>query len=399
MQKAKFFKSILLVAGTSIGGGMLALPVLTSAAGFWPSMLIYILCWAFMTCTGLLLVEACLWMKPNANLVTINESTLGLPGKISSWILYLFLYYSLTIAYMAGCGGLLVTASQQTLLTTHGVLLFVLLFAPWVMLGAHYVGKINEYLMYGLIAAYIGFLVLGFSHVDVTLLKRFDLSEIFSAIPIAFTAFAYQGVVPSLVTYLDRDGSKARWSIILGGLIVLTVYIIWQILILGIIPLPQLQEALKQGQTAVYPLQTALDNPKIYLLGQFLAFFALTTSFLGVTLGLKDFLADGLKLHDGESKHPFTTKTLLAFLVFGPPLAITLTFPNLFLIALDFAGGFGCALLLGLLPVLAVWSGRYRQGRRSTWSLAGGKPLLVALILFVLFELLCQTEALRKLFG
>ncbi|HKZ00308.1 MAG TPA: aromatic amino acid transport family protein, partial [Rhabdochlamydiaceae bacterium] len=49
---------ILLVAGTSIGVGMLALPVATAAGGFVPSLLIYLICWIFMMCTGLLILEA-----------------------------------------------------------------------------------------------------------------------------------------------------------------------------------------------------------------------------------------------------------------------------------------------------------------------------------------------------
>nr|WP_237753546.1 aromatic amino acid transport family protein [Candidatus Protochlamydia amoebophila] len=38
-QKGSILNGSLLVAGTSIGGGMLALPVLTSLAGFFPLLL------------------------------------------------------------------------------------------------------------------------------------------------------------------------------------------------------------------------------------------------------------------------------------------------------------------------------------------------------------------------
>src|SRR3989344_6702092 len=48
----------LLIAGTAVGVGMLALPVATGPGGFIPSITIYLICWAFMLCTGLLLVEA-----------------------------------------------------------------------------------------------------------------------------------------------------------------------------------------------------------------------------------------------------------------------------------------------------------------------------------------------------
>ena len=83
-------------------------------------------------------------------------------------------------------------------------------------------------------------------------------------------------------------------------------------------------------------------------------------------------------------------KTILAFLVFLPPLAISYFYPKIFLTALGYAGGFGCAALLGLLPILMVWSGRYRMNLTSKYSLIGGKPLLLALLLFVVAEIFVQ---------
>ena len=71
------FGGALLVAGTSIGGGMLALPVLTSLGGFIPSLFIYLCCWLFMTCTGLLFLEVSLWMHAEANIVSMADRTLG----------------------------------------------------------------------------------------------------------------------------------------------------------------------------------------------------------------------------------------------------------------------------------------------------------------------------------
>jgi tyrosine-specific transport protein len=41
----------LLVAGTCVGGGMLALPVETGVIGFFPSLLIMVISWGFMTMT------------------------------------------------------------------------------------------------------------------------------------------------------------------------------------------------------------------------------------------------------------------------------------------------------------------------------------------------------------
>ena len=48
---------ILLVAGTTIGAGMLALPVVTGFVGFWPSLALFFVYWLYMTFTAFLMFE------------------------------------------------------------------------------------------------------------------------------------------------------------------------------------------------------------------------------------------------------------------------------------------------------------------------------------------------------
>lgn len=386
--RGSVFHGTMLVAGTSIGGGMLALPVLTSLTGFLPSILVYLLCWLFMAITGLLLLEVCLWMDEDANILTMAERTLGKPGKYAAWILYLFLFYCLTLAYIVGCGDLVVDLLQKGIPEWVGSTAFVILFAPLIFAGARVAGKINVWLMLGLAITYCAFVFLGFRHVNPELWAFRNWSFFPMAFPIAFTAFAYQGIVPTLVNYMHRDANHARIAIMIGSFLPLIVYVIWQGLIMGIVPTHApggLAEALKNGDNAVQPLRHFLQNPSVYIIGQFFAFFALVTSFIGVTLGLFDFLADGLSI-----KKTFEGKILLCLLIFVPPLIVSFISPGLFLMALDFAGGFGCALLLGLMPVLMVWAGRYYLGYESTFKVPGGKILLSSLIAFVIFELCCQ---------
>jgi tyrosine-specific transport protein len=62
------FGGTMLIAGTMVGVGMLALPVATGEGGFFPAVVIYLICWLFMLCTGLLLLEVCTWMPKDSNL-------------------------------------------------------------------------------------------------------------------------------------------------------------------------------------------------------------------------------------------------------------------------------------------------------------------------------------------
>ncbi len=380
--------SILLVSGTSIGGGMLALPVITGLGGFLPSVVIYFLTWAFMASTGLLLLEACLWMNKETNIISLAESTLGRFGKIFSWLIYLFFFYSLTTAYVAGSASLINELLGGSVSYWVSGLVFIALFAPFIYLGARAVESVNLLLMVGLGLSFFAFVVLGLPLVKTERFMSYDISFSLIAFPVVFTAFGYQGIVPSLTMYLRREPKIIRFVILMGSLIPLLIYILWEWLILGIIPLEGnggLIEALQHGDSAIPPLRGILGGKVVAVIGQYFGFFALATSVLGVTLGLRDFLADGLNI----KKSP-KGKIVLCFLIFAPPLIFSIINPHIFIAALSVAGGFGASILLGLLPILMVFSGRYYKKYTSSYVFPGGKFALLLLFLFVSFEIILE---------
>lgn len=384
----KTLQGILLIAGTTIGGAMLALPVVTGLAGFFPSMLVYLLCWLFMASTGLLFVELCSWMDKEANLITMARRTLGWWGTCVAWALYIFLFYSLILAYLVGSGDLVAQLFDERVSEWVGAVLFAMVTAPLIFVGPRAVSPLNVLFMLGLGISYVLFIILGAPYVNHEMLAHHDWSQIFLGLPIAFTAFAYQGTVPTVFNFVERNVSRARTAVLVGSFLPFIAYIIWQWLILGIVPVTGedgLLATLESGGNAVKPLKHFIQNPAVFLVGEFFAFFALITSFFGVSLGLIDFLADGLKI-----KRTTQGRVLLCLVLFVPPLTIAYVHPHLFLAALNYAGGIGCALLLGLLPICMVWSGRYRMGHTSEIVLPGGKKVLILLALFALFELACD---------
>ncbi len=374
MKQGSTFGASLLVAGTAIGGGILAMPVLTGLGGFFPAIIMYIACWLFMAQTGLLLMEVYLWSPSEVNIVSMAHMTLGRPGKVIAWILYLFLFYSLTVAYVSGGGDLL--KAIFPIPAWFAPWLFVLIFAPFVIIGPWIVDRLNWVLMAGLILTFCTFAVIGVRKVDLDLLTYVNWSNALLAMPVIFTSFGFQGLVPTLTNYLQRDPRAVRKAILWGSAIPLFVYIIWEALILGIIPLRGLELAKQLGQSAVAPLKDTLHLPLLYPVGQFFAFFALLTSFLGVSLALIDFLVDGFNM----SKR-FKNRFVISLLVFIPPAIFSMTNPCIFLNALHYAGGFGCALLLGLLPILMVWAGHKKFGSQTSFLKLG------IMLLFIFFEL------------
>lgn len=380
----RFLGGILLVSGTTIGAGMLALPVVTGIAGFFPSLLLFLLYWIFMTFTALLMLEVNLWMEENTNLITMAKKTLGRPGKICSWIIYLFLLYALTIAYIAGSGVIFLdfikTLFGVELPTWIGPFPLLLIFGYFVYKGTRSVDYINRFLMMGLVVTFIAIMFFLMPYVQFSLYEHANWKALWISVSIVSTSFGFHIIIPTLTDYLQRDVKQLRHVILIGSAIPLIVYVIWNALTLGILPSEQLYQGYQQGVDGATLLSNYLKYSQLGLVARFFSLFAIVTSFLGVSLSLTHFLSDGLKIRKNAQG-----RFVLCLLAFVPPLFFVLTDPRAFLNALEYAGAFGVVTLLGILPVLMVWSGRYFQHRESVYKAPGGK---LALCLAVVISLI-----------
>lgn len=379
---------ILLVSGTAIGAAMLALPVSTGLAGFWPALLLFVIGWLFMTYTALLILEVNLWMNTDANMITMAKRTLGLPGEIFAWACYLFLLYTLTTAYLAVGGPVFLSGitaiTGWSLPAWLGPLPLLVLFSATVYRGTAAVDQVNRVLMIGMVVAFVILIAAVTPEVNTSLLTRTEWPLLLLGVSVVATSFGFHIIIPSLSTYLQRDVAQLVQVILIGGAIPLAVYLIWEGLTLAVIPVSGSSGLLHgyiNGSNGAALLAETLSRPWIHVVTHFLLFFAIVTSFLGVSLSLWDFLSDGLKISkEGRGR------TFLYLLTFAPPLAFTLTNPRAFLTAIEYAGAFGVVTLLGLLPALMVWSGRYRQGMQSTaFRTPGGRGALILVIALSLF--------------
>jgi len=375
----------LLIAGTTIGVGMLALPIATGPSGFLPSITIYIACWAFMLCTGLLLLEVCSWMPEDANFITMATRLLGKPGRIACWFLYLLLFELVMLSHITGGGQITSEILRGQMGIGPSMIFYTILFSPIVYLGTRMVDRINVLMFSGVLISYFLFILVSAQHVDIEKLSYLNWGKAWLAIPILFTAFTYQIIIPTLVTYMKRDFKKVRKAIFFGTSIPICVYLIWQVLILGIVPLEGpngLITSAANGDNAVMPLKHFVGSPYVIGIGRAFGFFTMTASYIALALAFLDFLADGLKI-----KKVGLGKVFLCLMIFIPPLIISIFNPNIFLHALGFAGGISCAILFGIYPPLMVWVGRYRKGYTTGQQIPGGKIFLSFLILLILIEL------------
>lgn len=375
---------VALIAGTAIGAAVLALPVATAHLGFAQTTVIYIVCWLFMTLGALFLLEANLAVGYGSNLISMAETTLGKPGKLFTWLVYLILLYALTAAYLGGLGAWLQQGLQNygNPSAFSAALIGTLLTIIVIGLGAAVTDWVNRVLMIGLIGAFGTLLFFTINHVEPALLYSQGAKVDLRPIPLMITAFGSAIVIPSLTEYLHGKQKQLYHVVLIGSLIPLFVYLLWEFCIVGIIPLNG-PNGLLQIQQNGHPvtdvpkaLEQILQNPLLTTASSYFSIFALITSLLGVSLSLFDFLADGLHMQKN-----IKGKLLLAIITFAPPLIFVLFFPRGFNFALSFAGLF-VALLLGILPALMVWQGRYRLKLEQPLTPFLGKPAIILTILF-----------------
>ncbi len=367
---SKILGGSLLVAGTTIGVSLLALPATTGLTGFFPSVGLFIFFWLIMLLSGFFFIEVSLLFKGQTNLISMAQKMLGSWGKIISWIVYLLLCYSLIAAYISSIEQLILSSIPPSLTPPIWFLkiLLPLIFAPIIYLGTTGVDWINRVFMIGLMASYLLILVLTPTHMVPSNLLYVNLSPFILAVPVILSSFGYHIIIPTLTTYMNHDKRSLYLAIIIGSILALLINIFWQLISLGTVPVEgnlSLMSTLSSGQPITITISKIINRPLITSVASSFAFFAVITSFMGVSLSLSDFLIDGFKI-----KKTWEGKVLANLLTFVPPLIFVFSSSKAFYVALEYAGA--CvAILLVLIPALMALKLKKPQLYRSKWTKLG----------------------------
>ncbi len=390
----KLLGCILLIIGTTIGAGILALPLATAAGGFWYSCILLLVCWIVSTFSAFILLEVNLWLPENTNLSSMAKATLGRGGQILVWFFYLLLLYSLTSAYVAGgtdvLHGLLADMNVSISLWLASFI-FVIVFGYIVYLGIQKVDYVNRLFMSLKLIAFVLLIAFIIPHINLHILPVNHLKPVLSATTVAITSFGYSIIIPSLRSYFKSDIKKLRTALLCGSLIPLVLYIIWEVAVFGVVTTPGSQGliAIAQGnETTTHLVQAivvAAHSTTIETLVRLFSAICMITSFLGVSLSLRDFLFDGLSF---MAKSKMGNSVIVHGFTFLPSLIIVIFTPSIFIMAIRYAG-VSCIILLILMPLLMAWRGRYVLGKTGYQVLPrGGKPLLVFFIVVAVLLLL-----------
>ncbi|MDX7422474.1 tyrosine transporter TyrP [Providencia rettgeri] len=361
---------------------MLAMPIAAAGNGFLVSLAMLLVLWALMCYTALLLVEVYQHESHETGIGSVAQRYLGSSGKFITGFSMMFLMYALTAAYVSGAGEIITSNLKSSfaieMADWMGIVVFTVIGGGVVCFGTSSVDFINRILFAAKIVFLVIILALMMPHVEQQNLLAAPTEKILilSAIPVFFTSFGFHGSVPSIVKYMGGDVKKLRVIFIIGSAIPLIAYILWQIATLGSIGTTTFVGILAENaglNGLLDAIKDVAQSGKTELIAQMFMSLALATSFLGVALGLFDFLADLFKRQDNASGRLQT-----GLLTFGPPLVFALFYPKGFVMALGYAA-IALSILALLLPSAMAFKSR-TLNQRKYQVLGGGLGLSLVFI-------------------
>lgn len=398
----KTLGTTLLVSGTMIGAGMLAMPLTSAGIGFTFTVVLLISLWILLTYSALLFVEVYQTTESDSGIGTLSALYFGNAGRVvSTTVMFVFLY-ALLAAYISGGGEILMKATQSTgLLGQEGVIantssemtlkifigIFTVFFGSFVIISTKVVDGFNRLLFFVMLVALVVVMFVMFPKASVQNLMAMPLDNalIISAAPIFFTSYGFHGSIPSLVKYMEGDVRGLRIAIVAGSAITLVVYILWQLSTHGVLSQSEFTQILKEKPT-LYGLIEACrhitGSEIIASAVQLFSALALVTSFLGVALGLFDCTEDMLR----KGLHINAGRLLLGAITFLPPVLFAYFYPD-FIAALSYAGQM-FAFFAVVLPVGLVWKARRRYPNLPYRVAGGDVALIIALLIGIIVAII-----------
>ncbi|MCZ8501232.1 tyrosine transporter [Vibrio lentus] len=374
--------SSLIIAGTALGAGMLAIPMVLAQFGLLYGTLLMVLICFGTTYAALLLLEATIKAGGGLGLNSIARKTLGKQGQlITNGLLYALLI-CLLMAYILGAGDLL-----SKLLSNFGVdisattsqITFTLLAGAVVASGTGVIDKLNRALFFVMLASLFAtmvFLAPSMTQENLTQVTSHDHVDLIKTSAILFTSFGFMVVIPTLVSYNHEATDKQlRNMVIVGSLIPLVCYLCWLFAVVGNLSEEQFRSFKNVSDLMAFEAQ----SPWV---GNVLSTFtglALLTSFFGVAMSLFN-----------QNRDMFNQNTAVTYCIsFILPLAGSLLAADKFLQVLNYAGII-LVFLAVFVPLVMVHKQRFMKVAEDRYSAEGGRPMMLFSLLFGCFLLISQ---------
>ena len=371
-----------IIASVCVGAGMLGLP--SAGAGAWTSWssLAIILTMIIMTVSGWMLLEAFKPYELTASFNSVTKDLLGHKINVFNNLTVYFVGGILLYAYITSSG--LILSGLLGINSQFASVLFVLVFSCFVWHSTRAVDRISVVLIAFMVLSFV-FGVSGLAaNIDATMLFHSLTEELGQApyalamLPVALTSFGYHHSVASMRAYYGEE-QKAKQAILGGTLIALALYLLSLLSIFGNLPRSAFGPVIAKGgdvDVLLGALASVIESKRVSNAINLFSMAAILSSFIGVGLGVFDYLADLFKFDNsraGRAKSWGVT--------FLPPLLLSLLFPFGFVVAIGYAGA-AATVWACIIPALLAKKSRELAPQGGGFKAPGGQPMVVAVIVF-----------------
>lgn len=338
----KQLAAILLISGTCIGAGMIALPMSLAKIGIIPSIILMFLIWLFTYYSSLVTVELNLQSEKGLTLDLLGRKYSGKNAELLGNICVKLLSYSLLSAYIYGGSSILQNLLNLNINIIYIQSIFTLALILLLQINENLISKING-ILFIIFLIFLFFLIfLLFFKVNYNNLPMMNdnvLNNIPSIIIVVFTSFGYQVIFHNLRDYCGKDVKMLKTAFFYGSIIPLLIYISWTFVVLSVIYNNDINfyNLIINGNIDVGNLIDKLSNiislNSLIFIVWIMSILAIITSIIGVGLGLKE--SYNINFKDKNLSNYNLISTLITFL---PPYFIAALTPNAFIKILSYAG-------------------------------------------------------------
>lgn len=396
--RSRFWGSTLLLTGTALGGGVLPLPLLLAPLGIVKASCVFLFFAFYAYLVAQPLINLSALFPESASLNSMAKKNSGSMVLALINIAFLLLSYSLLTAYISSGAIFLKTAFKlfgiKEIKSFFYFFLFASGFGILIFLGIAVVDRINKFLI--ILKAGLLFIL------AICIIPKISQSGLVSVfdnittnnfsyfmIPTIFTGFGFQISIPAIANYyqankkdqnLKRQLNKIVRTVVL---LIALVYLTWIIIVFAISSnLPSLIEINPLMQSNFEKFSILLHKGiRNQYLGKSINIFAdvaITTSFLGVSIALVNFLRDLLP------KRLLGGSGTIFFCTYLPPIFFAVFVPDVFIKSLSYSSI--PLLCLTVFFPLVMLRNRSLKENYKTYILLGGALVIIASLIFSLFS-------------
>jgi len=390
VQNSRLFGSIFIVAGTSIGASMLVLPIAASSLGAIVSISLLIIMWMLGYYSATLVLDAHIFYKESYSVPDLCKKTFNNKTWLIADFSIFILFYSLLSGYLSAIFSMAesICIFDYAGLVIASLLIFLVIYSPKVLDMSNRIIFFSKFVFFGILLYFLSY------KVEIVNLKTFaksytSSSLLLEAIPLFFTSFGFHGSIPFISKYLSCDYKLVKKSFFYGSTISLLVYMLWIIACLGVLPSTGINsfESINNNQNKlcnfISLLTKVTENKFLYDIVSIFNWLAIVTSFLGVGVGLYDYVFCKLKFFRNGI---LENRILAVIITFIPPIILSIFYINIFMSALAFAA-ISLSLIAALMPALISFKIGNRNRFVVTMVFLGSVVIIFTEIFNLLFSI------------